>query len=126
MPFARLTLFPAPSAAVAARLAAGLTDLIATALRKQSDLTSVLIEAPGGSWTIGGQVASATVHLEVTVTAGTNSVAEKSQFLASAMAILRSELPDLPDASYCVVREVAATDWGYDGKTQADRAVAAR
>lgn len=125
MPFARLTLTPAQSPQLAAKLAADLTDLIAQHLRKRHDLTSVLIAAPAGLWSIGASPQPVAAHLEVTVTTGTNSGAEKQNFLSAAMGLLRSALPGLHVASYVVVTEVAASDWGYDGQSQAARAAPA-
>lgn len=122
MPFARLIYHPRRPDAEEA-LALALTDLIARDLAKRRDLTSVQIEAAmSGIWTIGGERHDTRGHLEVFVTAGTNTVAEKRLFLHNAMALLRAEFPDLHAATYVVVHELPATDWGYDGRTQADRA----
>lgn len=123
MPFARLTLSHEPSLDQGRQLCTELTDLIANALGKRRDLTSVLIEVPGAHrWTVGADEQPAAAHLEVSVTAGTNSEEEKTAFIASAMSLLRRTLPDLHPATYIVVKEHPATDWGYDGRTQADRA----
>lgn len=124
MPFARLTYHP-PHPEREHDLARALTDLVATDLAKRHDLTSVQIEAASAqTWTIGGQRQPKTAHLEVFVTAGTNAVEQKRQFLKRAMALLRAEWPELPAATYVVVHELPATDWGYDGRSQADRAAA--
>ncbi|WP_321817032.1 MULTISPECIES: hypothetical protein [unclassified Paraburkholderia] len=123
MPFAKLTLSIAPSSAEAERLSRDLTDLIASELGKRHELTSVLIDVPSTCfWTIGGSRRNIAAHLEVRVTAGTNSEHEKRVFIASAMARLRRTFPDLDPATYIVVTEIASTDWGYDGMSQADRA----
>lgn len=125
MPFARLTLIPAPPPAVAERLAAALTALIAGGLAKRHELTSVLVEAASAAhWTVGAEGRRVAAHLEVAVTAGTNSAAQKAGFLAEATAELRRALPGLDPATYVVIREIAATDWGYDGQSQAARAAA--
>lgn len=123
MPFARLTLVPALPPETSQPLANDMTALISTTLAKRHDLTSVLIETPGpGQWTIGANPQQSAAHLEVSVTAGTNSAAQKRAFIGRAMALLRAAIPDLAPATYIVVRELAASDWGYDGLTQADRA----
>ncbi|MDQ0422583.1 4-oxalocrotonate tautomerase [Peteryoungia aggregata LMG 23059] len=124
MPFARLTYHP-PHPDREQDLARAVTDLVANDLAKRHDLTSVQIEAtPAQTWTIGGEPQAAAAHLEVFVTAGTNTVDQKRQFLKRAMALLRAEWPELPAATYVVVHELPATDWGYDGRSQADRAAA--
>jgi 4-oxalocrotonate tautomerase len=123
MPFARLTLTPALAPERASRLAAELTDLVAASLGKRHDLTSVLIETPGETlWTIGGHPRATAAHLEVCVTAGTNSDEEKRTFVANAMRTLKEALPGLDPATYVIVKEMPGSDWGFDGRTQADRA----
>ncbi|MGV8989459.1 MAG: tautomerase family protein [Cypionkella sp.] len=64
----------------------------------------------------------AAAHLEVFVTAGTNTEDEKRQFIRSAMAALRKVVPGLAEATYVVVHELPGTDWGCDGQTQTARA----
>lgn len=124
MPFARLTYHP-PHPDREPDLARTLTDLIASDLAKRHDLTSVQIEAaPAQTWTIGGKRPPSTAHLEVFVTAGTNTVEQKREFQKKAMALLRAEWPELYPPTYVVVHELPATDWGYDGMSQADRAAA--
>jgi 4-oxalocrotonate tautomerase len=123
MPFARLTLSLDLSPDEGRRLCNELTDLIANELGKVRELTSVLIEVPGKPhWTIGSNGQATAAHLEVSVTAGTNSEGAKRAFMASAISLLRRTLPDLDPATYIVVKEHPAIDWGYDGRTQADRA----
>ena len=123
MPFARLTLLPAPTQHQVDRLHMGLSSLIASVLRKRHDLTSVLVVTPAPlSWSINAVAVHVTAHLEVFVTAGTNTEAEKRDFIRSAMAALRQVVPGLAVATYVVVHELPGTDWGYDGQTQTDRA----
>ena len=123
MPFAKLTMTPAPTPGQAEILTTELTDLIAGDLGKRHDLTSVLIETPDVlRWTIGAGQRPAAAHLEVCVTAGTNSEQDKRLFIADAMTMLRNALPALDPATYVVITEIAGSDWGFDGKTQADRA----
>lgn len=122
MPFVRLTITPAPTAEAAQRLAEGATRLMAEVLGKKAELTSVLVEAPSVSaWTIGAMAQPRAAHLEALVTQGTNSAEEKRAFLRRAMDLLTTELGTLPDATYVVVRDVPADDWGYGGRSQADR-----
>ncbi len=122
MPFLRLTLTPAPAADAAGRLADGLRSLMAGILRKQPELTAVLVEAAAdGLWRVGTAAPARAAHLEATVTAGTNDAAEKAAFIEAAMALVRREHGPVPEATYVVVREIPAADWGYDGRTQASR-----
>ena len=122
MPFARLTLIPAQDDQTMRGLTEALTAVIAEDLGKRHDLTAVLLDTPAAAcWTIGGVVQDMAAHLEVSVTSGTNTEAEKRSFTANAMQVLRQAMPSLASATYVVVREVPATDWGYDGETQATR-----
>jgi 4-oxalocrotonate tautomerase len=123
MPFARLTLSRDLPNDEGRLLCDELTDLIASGLAKRRELTSVLLEAVGSHrWTVGGIDQPTAAHLEVSVTAGTNTEQEKAVFMAAAMALLRRVLPDLNPATYIVVSEHPGTDWGYDGRSQTDRA----
>lgn len=126
MPFARLTLLPGVLDADASTLAHRLTELISGDLDKRHDLTSVLIEAPPqATWSIGAAPVEVAAHLEVCVTAGTNSEMQKQTFIANAMATLRAAFPTLSTATYILIKELPANAWGYDGRTQADRALIA-
>ena len=108
------------------QLQQGATGLMATVMRKVADLTAVLVEqAALGSWTVGGAPVRAAAHLDVKVTAGTNTPDEKARFVAEAMALLRNVIgPDLNPVTYVVVHEVAGDAWGWSGQTQAARAAA--
>lgn len=120
MPFIRITLSPANPQAHAA-IAADTTRLMAEVLGKKATLTAVLVEDVVGTWTIGDQIPPRAAHLEAVITAGTNSDDQKAAFLRAAKAMLHHHCGSLPEATYAIVREVPASDWGYDGKTQAAR-----
>ena len=107
-------------------LATALTRITADTLGKRAEVTAVLIEAlPVARWFIGAQpVQRPTALLEISITAGTNTAAQKAAFIEAAFAELQARLApgaSLEEASYVIVREVAATDWGYGGKTQKAR-----
>lgn len=66
-------------------------------------------------------------HLEVKVTAGANTTAEKAAFMSKASALLRSVLGEmLHEVTYVVVHELPADTWGWDGITQGARVAAAQ
>lgn len=56
----------------------------------------------------------AAAHLEVCVTLGTNTEAEKRHFIGNAMRLLRHAVPSLATATYVVVKELSATDWAMN------------
>ncbi|MBD8553206.1 4-oxalocrotonate tautomerase [Rhizobium sp. CFBP 8762] len=97
--------------------------LMATILHKKPDLTAVLVDqADSGSWSVGENAVPVAAHLDVKITADTNSVAEKAEFVQQAHALLRASCNrTLPVATYVVIHEIAGDAWGYDGRTQASR-----
>lgn len=107
-------------------LATALTAITAATLGKRVEVTAVLIEElPAARWFIGARaVQRPTALLEISVTEGSNTPAQKAAFIKTAFAELQEQLAPgaaLEAASYVIVREVPATDWGYGGKTQQTR-----
>lgn len=127
MPFVDLSIThaAAPQAALQA-VRAGLTRLMADVLRKRADLTVVSTRStPPGGLAIGGEVLPAahwSGRLIAYVTQGTNTEDEKKQFLAQAYDLLCEHLGEPASPFYIVVQEVPAGAWGFDGRSQADRA----
>jgi len=85
-------------------------------------------DLPAARWYVGGvDVQRPTAFLEISVTQGTNTAPQKAAFIAAAFAELQEQLgagAPLAEASYVIVRELPATDWGYNGQTQAARQTA--
>lgn len=130
MPTLQLQVSPPPTPERCQRLAASLTQLTAQLLGKRAEVTAVTINhLPAAHWFVDGRpVDGPTAMLDIAITQGTNTVEEKTAFLAAVFAELQRQLADagqLHDASYVTVREVPATDWGYGGMTQAARKLAA-
>ncbi|MGQ0711086.1 MAG: tautomerase family protein [Rhodoferax sp.] len=130
MPTLTLKVAPLQNPPTYQRLAQALTRLSTQHLGKQADVTAVMIEdLPAARWFIGGEEApQPTAHLEIHITAGTNTAAEKEAFIAAAYAELEAQLgygQGLAPASYVLVRELPASDWGWGGRTQAARRLAA-
>jgi 4-oxalocrotonate tautomerase len=124
MPFIRVTtLGPALTAKQISRLNTEVSGLMESVLGKVAELTSVLVEQPEAArWTIGGIATPVAVHVDATVTAGTNTPEQKAFFIEQLMALLKSVFgPGLNPATYVVVTEVPANSWGYDGRTQESR-----
>ena len=111
------------------QLFAETTRLMTEVMRKDPDLTAVRIDQfKGDDWAVGRRTATAlgstAVHMDIKVTAGTNTDAEKEHMIARAMAMLKEVVGEVPLASYIVIHELNAADWGYDGRTQRARASA--
>jgi 4-oxalocrotonate tautomerase len=129
MPTLNLKIAPLQNPERYQALAAALTSLTADILGKRPEVTAVIIDdLPRARWWVGGgPVADATALLEIAITAGTNTEAEKAQFIDAAFRELQRQLaPDggLEVASYVTVLELPATDWGYGGQTQRARQLA--
>jgi 4-oxalocrotonate tautomerase len=108
------------------RLQSEATRLMVEVMRKNFQLTAVLVEQVAASgWTVGGAPVKVAAHLDVKVTAGTNTPDEKRRFIAEATDLLRAVVgPALNPVTYVVVHDIAADAWGYGGLTQAARAQA--
>lgn len=130
MPTLHLQLSRPPSDDTRAELARRLTLLTAEVLGKRAVVTAVLVDTlPQGHWFIGGEPveagapATGTARLTIDITQGTNTPAQKESFVQAAWNLLNELLGPLAEASYVIVRELPAEDWGYGGRTQAARRV---
>lgn len=123
MPTLSLRIAPLQNPAAYAALAKELTALTALVLHKRPEVTVVMIDdLPAARFCVGGQASACAIAcLEIDITQGTNTVHEKQQFVHEAHALLQRMLGRLHEASYVIVREIAAGDWGYGGLTQAQR-----
>jgi len=110
------------------RLQSEATRLMIDVMRKGRESTAVLVEqVDAAKWTVGAVPVRAAAHLDVKVTAGTNTPDEKRRFVSEVMALLRSVIgPTLDPVCYIVVHEVSGDAWGYGGRTQADRVAGAK
>lgn len=126
MPTLQLKVSPLQNPSRYRALAHALTQLTALHLGKRPEVTAVMIDdVPAARWHIGGSdVEGPTAFLEISITAGTNTAQEKDAFVAAVFEELQDQLghgQPLAPASYVIVREVPATNWGYGGQTQAAR-----
>jgi 4-oxalocrotonate tautomerase len=125
MPFIHVTLGRAIAPPLRDALAADLTQAIATLLGKRREVTAVLIDmAAPSAWYVAGAPTAADetpVQVDIYITAGSNEAGEKAQMIAATHAALLARLGKLPLASYVIIHEIAAGDWGYGGQTQAAR-----
>jgi 4-oxalocrotonate tautomerase len=125
MPFIHVQLAAARGVKVdAAALADALTALAATALHKKAELTAVRVEPVDASqWFNRNQSigARSTAHVQIQITAGTNTPDEKARFIAAVYSRVSAHVGDLHPTSYVVVEELDANAWGYGGRTQAAR-----
>jgi len=126
MPTLMLRTAPPQDAPRQRALAEALTRITAETLGKRSEVTAVMIDGLSpAQWFIGAQpVQRPTAWLEICITAGTNTDVQKSAFIEAAFAELQHQLAPggaLEAASYVIVHELPAGDWGYGGRTQQAR-----
>ncbi len=112
------------------QIVTGTTGHMTKIMGKKGELTSVRIEAADAKyWGIGGEIVSETnttaAHMDIKITAGTNSDAEKAAMVVAGHKLLVNVLGALPEATYVVIHDLPGANWGYAGETQADRAKAA-
>lgn len=126
MPFVRITLGAhGLTPEERADLARTATTLMAEVLGKKRELTSVLVAAvpdPEHIWTVGDVFQPEAAVAEAFITQGTNTAAEKADFIARMDAALRAILPHVAAATYVIVHEVPGEAWGWGGRSQAARA----
>jgi 4-oxalocrotonate tautomerase len=129
MPTLNLKVAPLQNPERYQQLARALTALTAELLGKRPAVTAVTIDdLPAARWYVDAQdVQRPTAMLESSITQGTNTPAEKAAFVRAAFEELQRQLGQggpLEEASYVIVRELPAADWGYGGRTQLERKLA--
>ena len=105
MPLLDVKLCGAPDAALAATVAATLSDLTARILRKDPQVTAVAISfVPREQWFVGGASLAAknasSFALDILVVDGTNTKDEKAAYLEAVFAAMAGLLPELDPESY--------------------------
>lgn len=111
------------------RLSAGITHIMADTLAKKRSLVAVSVETiPPQHWFIAGSSMSAqqqaTAFVSARITQGTNTEVQKAAALSELFQLLNSVLGVMAEATYIVLDELPATDWGYSGYSQASRKTA--
>lgn len=126
MPLIKITLAGQPPTAEQTRhLQAETTRLMQSILGKKGELTVVSITSLSApALAAAGQALAenaAAAYLEACITAGTNSDGEKASFIAAAHALLCSVIGQPAAPVYIILHDLPASNWGYDGQTQAAR-----
>jgi 4-oxalocrotonate tautomerase len=124
MPYIELKLEPTPSPEQADRLARGITDALVTVAGKRREVTAVRLSGNKAAlWTIGGSACEKTsAYVDVKITQDSNSRQEKAALIECLHRLMTDTLGELAEASYIVIHELPAENWGYAGLTQAARA----
>lgn len=114
-----------------ARIAGQMTRLTERHLGKDPALTAITFRnVENAGWFIDGQALSCGSHpsfsLHITVTQGTNTKGQMSDYIDAVFSAMADQIGALRDESYIIIQEVAAANWGYAGRTQEHRAIAAQ
>lgn len=123
MPLIHITL-AGPSAAPSTiqQLQRETTHLMQSILHKEAELTVVSVaQLPAGAYSAHGQAIPTAASLQAMITAGTNSAAEKADFIFAAKSLLTAAIGPSAAPVYVALHELPAESWGYDGQTQAAR-----
>jgi len=106
------------------QITTNMTQIMAKTAHKQAALTSVRIgQGTANAWSIGGQIAEHAVraHMDIHVTQGTNDDTEIADLVRLGHGELEQAFGSLDDATYVIVHEHPAMNWGYGGRTQGAR-----
>src|SRR6185503_127686 len=106
-------------------------DLTARILHKKRELTAIAIDfVPPEHWVVGGKTladqARRSFYLDIKIVDGTNTKDEKAAYVAATFEAFVRLLGDLHEESYVYIHDVRADAYGYGGKTQELRYIAAK
>ena len=112
------------------QLAREITRLMHQLMGKRREVTTVHIEqGTPDSWSVDGELLQESspsgAYVDIKITAGTNTEADKAAMLAQTHVLLEQVLGSVQQASYVVIDEIPASDWGYAGHSQQARRLAA-
>ena len=131
MPILNLKISAAPSPELVAAASEILLDLTTRILRKQRELTAIAIDfVPPEHWVVGGRTLAdqrkRSFYLDIKIVDGTNTKDEKAAYVAAVFEAFGRLLGDLHEESYIYVHDVRADAYGYGGRTQEHRYIAAK
>ncbi len=103
------------------------TSLMNTVMRKRPEVAVVHIqESESQQWSVNSTSIAAkdpvAAYVEIKVTDGTNSPSEKAEMISQTVKMLQDVVGIIQEACYVVIDDMPADSWGYNGKTQAERA----
>ncbi|TVO58078.1 tautomerase family protein [Denitromonas halophila] len=126
MPYLHLRLAAAASDTLAEKASAVLLEHTTTLLGKKPDVTAIRVEFVDPKyWRIGGtplvKSGRGAFHLDIKITDGTNTKAQKASYVQRVFDDLSALLPACDPTSYIVIDDVRADAWGFGGRTQEAR-----
>ncbi len=122
MPYINITIHPVLTDQQAERLSRCMIQAMSQTMGMNQDAVSVAIqESNATQWTIGGQSELQTAFIEIFTTIGANGPRQKARLIEDLHALLLEIFGPVAEASYIVIHEIPAQNWGYAGQTQLDR-----
>ncbi len=127
MPYINLRLGATLDATQQNRLYAQTTSLMNTIMGKRPEVTVVHIqESEPHLWSTNASALCANspvgAYVDIKVTEGTNTPEEKAEMISETVKMLKEIVGVVQEACYVVIDDIPANSWGYNGKTQAERA----
>jgi 4-oxalocrotonate tautomerase len=131
MPIVTVLLSTPPSAEQSQAVADDLLQLTSEILHKKRELTSIAISHVDPlHWIVGGSSLASqgknSFFVDIRVTDETNTAEEKGRYVDAVFTAMSKRLGDVHHESYVHVHDVRAAAYGYGGRTQQYRAVAAQ
>lgn len=127
MPYLHIQISGEPDDGLAARVSERATELTATLLGKDRNLTAVVVAFVDTRhyWSIAGLPllpgGSRSYHWEVSITDETNTKREKAAYLEAVHEAMGALLGGVAEHSYAHVADLRASAYGYGGRTQEAR-----
>lgn len=127
VPYINIRLGATVDAAQQNKLYAQTTSLMNTIMGKRPEVTVVHIqESEPHFWSTNTTVLDENspigAYVDIKVTEGTNTPEEKAEMISETVKLLKEVIGTVQEACYVVIDDIPANSWGYDGKTQAERA----
>jgi 4-oxalocrotonate tautomerase len=131
MPYLNVRVSMPESTEVADRIVSALMKHTSEVLGKKPEVTSIDIGFTSPKlWFVGGKRVSdqnaVTFYLDIKVTEGTNTKAEKAKYAKNVFADFEAIVGPITPASYIVIHDVRADSWGFQGRTQEYRFIQAQ
>lgn len=126
MPYIDVAVSHDPDPDFALALARDISERTTRVLGRVYAHTAVTVRfVPRAHWIVGGrslaELGRASFWLDVKVTSGTTTKAQKAAYLEEIVALMRERLGELHEVSYLRIDEVAGDAWGFDGISQEAR-----
>lgn len=128
MPYLNVRISMKESADVTEKIVAALMKHTTELLGKRPEVIAVAVDFVSPElWFVGGSRVqdqhAVTFYLDIKVTEGTNTKAEKAKYINEVFSDFETILGPIAPASYIVIHDIRADAWGFQGKTQEFRFV---